>query len=178
MARPELSAELHQLHGTESQRKTSRESMHTGGKPRRPKNLSPVALEKWKEIVRFLAKRRTITPADGPLIELAAEGFARWRMLVDDIQKRGIYVQGEDGEIINPSIKYANQAENCLRAALKELGITPSSRERAKPIAPAQPKKSLTFPIPEYTLADEQAPAVETPDGEESLAAKIAKLDL
>jgi P27 family predicted phage terminase small subunit len=110
-----------------------------------PKTLSPVAQAKWKELARLLNARGTLTQADASVLEIASELYARWRMYVDDIAARGAYVEhttlNKHGETVtrlvpNPSTKLATQMENSLRATLKELGITPASREDVKPAAP------------------------------------------
>lgn len=114
-------------------------------RPRKPKHLSPVAEEKWKELVRLLSGRGTLTQADASVLEIAAELYARWRLYVDDLAARGAYVEhttvDKHGEpvtrrVLNPSAKLATQIENSLRSTLKELGITPASREDVKPAAP------------------------------------------
>jgi P27 family predicted phage terminase small subunit len=114
-------------------------------RPRMPKTLSPVAQAKWKELVRELNRRGTLTSADAGMLEVAAELYARWRLYVDDIYKRGPYIEevvlNKDSEpstrmLPNPSTKLATAMETSLRQMLKELGVTPSSRDGVKPAAP------------------------------------------
>ncbi len=155
MARPELSEDLHELKGTKSQRQTPCQSGFAGGRPRMPKTLSPLAQEKWKELVRVLNKRGTLTTADAGLLEIVSELYARWRLYNDDVQKRGAYVEQEfqdkNGEahtrsVPNPSTKLVGQMDNTLARYLIQLGITPASREKAKPTAPRPPKKDAIVP--------------------------------
>lgn len=114
-------------------------------RPRMPKTLSLVAQAKWRELVRELNRRGTLTSADAGMLELASELYARWRLYVDDLAARGPYVEhttvDKHGEtvtrqVLNPSAKLITQIENSMRAVLKELGTTPASREDVKPAAP------------------------------------------
>ncbi len=130
------------LRGTKSKAQPRAESPHTGGRPKLPKHLTPVAQEKWKELVKVLSKRGTLTKADGTLIELASETYALWRLYVADVHTRGPYVDGEP----NPSTKHCTAMENTLARYMVQLGITPASREKAKQTAPPAPKKTELVP--------------------------------
>jgi len=117
-------------------------SAHTGGKPRKPAHLSPVAEEKWAEMVKILKQRGTLTKGDGPALEIYCESFARWRAMLEEIANEGAMVESTvltssgtpiTKRIINPAVKAASQLENSLRAMLREFSATPASREKTKP---------------------------------------------
>ena len=115
-----------------------------------PKHLSAIAQEKWKEVVRLLAKRATLTRVDATALEILCVTYERWRALCDEINQYGpmvdVTVLDSSGtahtkRVQNPAAKLAAQLENSMRAMLKELSATPASREKAKPAAPEKPPK-------------------------------------
>lgn len=146
---------LHRLKGTRPTRAAVHESGYASGRPKMPKTLSPIAKAKWKEMVKQLSKRGTLTSVDSGILEIFCELWARWRMYVNDVNTRGAYVQREyvnkNGEIYtreepNPSTKLATAMENSLQRYLKEFSATPASRERTKPAAPPPPNKDAVVP--------------------------------
>lgn len=142
----------HKLTGTRSQAKPDVESTFPAGRPRMPKHLCSVAADKWRELVRLLAKRGTLTQVDSSALEIFCETFARWRGLCDEIRERGAMVDvtvldssgvAHTKRVQNPAAKLAVQLENSMRAMLKEFSATPASREKAKPAA-KEPTKDQT----------------------------------
>jgi P27 family predicted phage terminase small subunit len=123
--------------------KPTDEPVHAKGqRPKMPVHLSPIAQERWKEIVKMLHKRGTITKADGPAIEILCEQYARWRACQDEILANGVMVEeevsnGKDSiytrRSLNPACKLATMLENSMRAMLQQIGSTPASRERSRP---------------------------------------------
>jgi P27 family predicted phage terminase small subunit len=120
-----------------------------------PKHLGSVAAEKWRELVRLLAKRGTLTRVDSSALEIFCETYARWRGLCDEIHEHGamvdVTVLDNCGEphtkrVQNPAAKLAVQLENSMRAMLKEFSATPASREKSKPAALEQPKEKAASP--------------------------------
>ena len=147
-----ISDELHNLRGTRRTRADDRPSKFESGRPRMPKYLSAIAAEKWKETVRLLAKRGTLTRADATALEILCVTYERWRALCDEIREHGpmvdVTVLDSSGtahtkRVQNPAAKLAAQLENSMRAMLKELSATPASREKAKPAAPEKPPKPI-----------------------------------
>jgi len=145
--------------GRAGQRVHTPESQFPAGRPRRPKHLSPVAADKWREMVRLLTRRKTLTAADGPALEVFCEIYARWRLLVEDIQNEGVNVDDESvtksGQVIthrvvNPSCKAAAQLEGQMRLWLSSaFAQTPMSREKA---TPASRGKTKPHEWPEGTM--------------------------
>lgn len=149
MSTPRKSDYEHRLSGTTSQAKPDQTSTFAAGRPRMPKYLSPVAAEKYREIVRLLAKRGTATRLDATALEVLSVTYERWRALCDEIRQYGPMVDSvvldssgaaHTKRVQNPAAKLAAQAENSMRAMLKELSATPASREKSKPAAPPERK--------------------------------------
>lgn len=149
MSRKRKSQAEHELAGTTPEWAEQQPSQFQAGRPRMPKHLSPVAQEKWKEMVRLLAKRGVLTKVDSTALEIFCETYARWRMLLEEIQKHGALVEtvvlDNNGEphtkrVPNPASKLAAQLETSQRQMLKEFTATPASRDKAKPAAPEKPK--------------------------------------
>ena len=142
MPQPRKSIEQHRLNGTTPEYAGSAEPLFAGGKPKMPKDLSPVAAAEWKRLVRELAKRETLTKVDSSALEIYATTFARWKACVSELEKYGPVVEttwtDQSGNIHtkrteNPASKIAGRLENSMRAMLKEFSATPASREKTRP---------------------------------------------
>lgn len=146
--------EVHRLRGTRPTRAAIREATCPSGRPKKPTHLSPLASDKWDELVRLFSKRRTLTKGDGFALEILCETYARWRACLADLAERGPMVEetflSKGGEPItrrvqNPAAKLAAQMENSMRAMMREFSATPASREKAKPAQPETKKER--FPV-------------------------------
>ena len=162
MPMPRKSAKLHWLTGSKSQAQEVPESDFPAGRPRMPKYLPAIAQEKWRELVRLLGKRGTLTKVDSTAMEILCVTYERWRALCDEIRQYGPMVDtvvlDSNGEshtkrVQNPASKLAAQLETSMRAMLKELTATPASREKARPAAPEKPKD------PEKTAEEKESEA-------------------
>lgn len=149
-----LSEEVHRLKGTRPTRAAAPQEF-AAGRPSMPRHLSPIARDKWKELVRLLSQRGTLTKVDANALELYCETYQQWRACLDEIAKHGVMVNvtvtDSSGEsfskrVQNPAQKLAVQLFNALRQMLKEFAATPASREKAKPTKPAQPPKRKLEP--------------------------------
>lgn len=127
------------------------------GRPKMPPTLNPVAAERWKEMIRILRSRRTLTRADGPLLENYCVIYARWVAFCKKLDEEG--PRDADGKL-NPLAKAISALESRMQSQLQQLGCTPVSREKArqlpKPTAPIDPMEA-TFG------RDIPAPAPEAP---------------
>ena len=186
------------MRGTRPSRAAAaKESAVVSGRPKMPKHLSPVARDKWKELVRDLSARGTLTKADASALELYCETYAQWRACLEEVLKYGVMVEttvtDSSGEsftkrVQNPAQKLAIQLQNSLRQMLKELGFTPASREKAKPAKPAKPKNTAPKPgtaawyaeqaeEPEAPAEEPSGPQAEPLDDMEDVDAALAALD-
>jgi len=151
MPRMAKTLQQHLLQGTQPQGATVTASPFAAGRPKMPKDLSPVAQAEWKRIVGQLKKRGTLTKVDASAIEVYARTFAQWRAFCEEVETRGPMIDepivNKDGDVTgtrrvqNPAAKLAVQLGNALRQYQKEFSATPASRERAKPAAKIRPPK-------------------------------------
>ncbi len=65
------------------------------------------------------------------LVTYCEEGWARWVMANDDIQRNGIKQMGAmGGDVRNPSVQVARDAAMLMLRLSQEFGFTPSARSR------------------------------------------------
>ena len=155
MGRPQLSDALHALKGTKARPNQrgehDKEPQTVGGRPRCPAFIKadPDAFLAWKDVVRLLKKRRTISAGDAPTLAVYSVVYSKWIRATKDIAERGFEVtvtktnkQGEEYEIEVPnvSVRIATDCERQLLALAKALGLTPDTREKIKPTK-ADPEK-------------------------------------
>ncbi len=113
----------------------------------KPDFLSPVAAQKWDELVAIMEAEGRITQSDGPWLEVTSEAYAeyiRWRAEAQGaplIHEKDLY--DKEGNLLGTDIKaHPAQQQHRLswetyRKLLAEGGLTPSSRARAAvPIDP------------------------------------------
>lgn len=134
----------HLLHGTVPQGKVERPSVYQGGRPKFAKHLSPAARKEVKRITRILESRGTVTEGEFAVLALYGEVYSRWvactTQIGDDLMVT-TQVTDNNGNLrtvtrLNPLLKIAQQCEARLQSLLKDLGLTPGSREKVKPTAP------------------------------------------
>ena len=151
-----LPEELHRLKGSRPTRAAApTDSKFKAGRPRMPKYFDDDEKECWREIVRLLAARGTLSPGDAPNIGLYAETKARHVRLMRELKQYGEMVDTvvldssgnpHTKRVANPASKLATSLANALRGMLKELCATIASREHAKPTAPPAPKEREKTP--------------------------------
>jgi P27 family predicted phage terminase small subunit len=116
-------------------------------RPRLPKHLSQEAVVVWKQTVKLMRQRGTISAGDVPALEVYAEVSARWQAAKKDVATRGIVVtvikQDKQGneyatEVTNPCLAIVQDCERQLLSLAKALGLTPDTRERVKPTGRAK----------------------------------------
>ncbi len=141
MPRPAKTIRQHLLHGTVPQGTPDKPSQFSGGRPKYPKHLSPVARAEFKRAVQLLEQRKTITPGDYTTLAVYAEVFARWIQAKNEIGDELMIetqVTDNNGNLrtvrrLNPLLKVAEQCEGRMLALVKALGLTPVDRERSRP---------------------------------------------
>jgi P27 family predicted phage terminase small subunit len=148
MSFPPLSRDVQKMKGERFTRAVEKPIVSEAGRPRLPRHLCPEAVLAWREAVRLLRKRGTLTAGDAPTLEVFAETKARWIQAKKDLAERGLQItytvldkngQAHEREKTNPNLKIAEFAEKQLLALAKALGLSPDSREKIKP--PKTPKK-------------------------------------
>jgi phage terminase small subunit len=152
--RPRLSDHDAWLKGTPSKSAGARESVFAFGKPKKPKDLSPVASTEWDRVVKQLIKRKVSTALDASALESYCRTFALWRgfmieaelnPMIDEpvLDKNGVVHQRR---ITNPAAKHCMALGNLLARYQREFSATPASRETARPTAPPAPPKNAVIP--------------------------------
>jgi len=141
IATPRKSLERHANEGTKPhypvEDSTSR---FAAGRPAIPAHLKGPARAEFKRAVGLLEKRQTLTEADRASLEIYATVFARWlqakaqigdTLLVEStfVDKLGVE---HTTSIVNPLLAVVQNCEVRLAGFIKELGLSPSSRERTK----------------------------------------------
>ena len=129
------------------------------GRPRIPKHMSPIAVERWREMLRLLKARGVLSRIDGPALEIYCETYAQWRAYLLEIENEGAMVEtpvtNANGQpitkrIVNPAQKMATQLLNSMRGMLSQLGSTPVTRERPKPTK----ENPESAPLPKDSAGD------------------------
>jgi P27 family predicted phage terminase small subunit len=175
---PRKSLELHALNGTTPNYKTGDEPVFVGGKPKRPKDLTPEADAEWKRLVKELTKRGTLTRVDSSMLELYVRMWSRWRKvatLAEENPTTEVTWTDKNGEphskvIEHPASSMATKLENSLRHMLKELSATPASRNKTKPTAQPASKNAPPHPESKEGLALESARLQALVDAERAAA--------
>jgi P27 family predicted phage terminase small subunit len=178
MARPQIDNALHALKGTKpkpNQRgEHDREPNVNAGRPRCPAHVKsdPVAFAAFKDAVRILKKRRTVSAGDAPTLAVYAIVYSKWVKATADVNERGFEVtvtrtnkQGEtyEMEIPNVSVRIATDSERQLLMLAKALGMTPDTRERIKPTRAARDDEKTISPtsidalFPKFKFGKEKA---------------------
>ena len=150
MSRKYVSPEEHALKGTRPTRaKPEAPPISPRGRPKRPSYLNADARKEWARLLPLLETRGTLTELDGGALALHCVNFSRYLQAQREIETHGIIivatVLGSNGEPItsrkkNPACSIASECERSMRSFLRELGLTPDSRERVRPAAEQPPK--------------------------------------
>lgn len=105
------------------------------GAPDCPAHLSDHARREWSRIVSTLDKLGTLSTADYSALELYAVTHERWTKALAVINERGMtFVSGNGYEQVRPEVAVAQKAEQQLINLLKQLGLTPASREKVSAV--------------------------------------------
>lgn len=138
---PRKSLQEHELQGTEPHYSTTKISHIAPGRPYPPKFLSDVAKNKFRSLVRVLAKRRVATSGDGEVITQYVCLWERWVEANQHVRDEGCIIEQtratKTGELYtvqvpNPWLKIAQVTEKQLATLMTALGLTVSSRDKAK----------------------------------------------
>lgn len=136
-----ISPELHDLHGTMSQANPDAPPA-AAGRPRCPKDFSADEKKEFRAACKQLEARRSLTPADGPLIELVAVLRVRHRKALQKVREEGeicTYFRLDSNGQSVPQLKrnlWLDIAEDCegrITSILDRLGFTPMNRPKVQP---------------------------------------------
>jgi P27 family predicted phage terminase small subunit len=144
MARPRKSEQLHQLQGTVSQVKPVTESHVVGGRPKIPSDLDKGLRRIFKDLCRLLSERRALSKGDVELVRLYCFVYDRHRKEVAALREEGCvmtyYRLNNHGESVpqvkeNIRLKICSAAEKQMASILSQLGMTPTAKDRARPVS-------------------------------------------
>jgi len=157
--RPRESAEHFKLTGgkpSKPRTKGNDEPQVFAGRPRCPAHVKadPVAFAAFKDAVRLLRKRRTLSAGDAVTLTVYARVYSKFVRANDDVNERGFEIEvtktGKDGNpyettIPNPCVLIATNTERQLLQLAKSLGLTPDTRERVKPTKPTEGSEPVSY---------------------------------
>jgi P27 family predicted phage terminase small subunit len=137
--------EYHALTGAFDRKSRAKASEITAETPRPPFWLSKAARKEFKRVAAFLADRGTVSQADGAALTLYACSFARFITAQQDLDLSGhrikVKVLDSHGAAVevereNPSLKLVQSEAKTLLSFLRNMGMTPATREKVKPAKP------------------------------------------
>ena len=160
----------HDLAGTIPQYVAAADLPFSGGKPKRPKDLTPEAESEWKRLVKELSKRGTLTRVDSSMLELYVRMWSRWRKVAALAEANPLteisWLDKAGDEhfkaVEHPASSMSARLENSLRNMLKELSATPASRERTRPLPKAKSKNDPPPPPVEGTFLSKEETTLPT----------------
>jgi P27 family predicted phage terminase small subunit len=127
------------------------------GRPKYPKNITGEARSKFKQLVRMLQERRTVTAGDQEVLRLYAYLFDRHSRALEHVATEGEIVDVEcetklgtlyTVKKLNQWLKIAETCETKMANLLTQLGLTPRSRTQVK-ATKEEPKPEAQFPTRE-----------------------------
>jgi P27 family predicted phage terminase small subunit len=145
MPTPRKDFSTHALHGTKpSADRTPDVSSVPAGRPGIPKDISELGLRRpFKNLCALLQERRTLTNGDVELIRLfciiQARHIRNARLLNAEGELVTYYRLDSNGQSVpqvkvNLRLKVCSDAERQMAAILNQLGMTPTAKDRAKPV--------------------------------------------
>lgn len=163
MARPALDSESAKLHMRKRDiKRPSRaknaayvEMPGAGGRPKMPDGLSDEQQKLFKQIVKLLRARRTVTKGDGQIITLYVRTYTHWMRACDYVDKHGPMITEEryapgghkySVEVSNPALKLTTTLNSQCESLLKEMGMTGISRKKVEPVKSAESEQDPPTP--------------------------------
>jgi P27 family predicted phage terminase small subunit len=96
------------------------------------------AKREWRRMMTVLVPLGLYTPADRAVLAGYCESWSLYIEAMQALRRFGTVVKSPNGmPMASPYWTQARQAEESMRAAAREFGLTPSSRTRVSAGAPA-----------------------------------------
>ena len=136
---------LKKLQGTyRPDRDGGAESKLSNKKPTCPAWLDKDAKNEWRRISKDLYDAGLLRNVDGTALANYCHNYSIWKQASLLVQEKGILVITKNKNIIqNPALGIANVAARDMMKALKEFGMTPSSRARLVPDKTEEKEETL-----------------------------------
>ena len=145
MAMPRKSLEQHAIEGTKPHYDTGKQSSHIpGARPHAPQFLNDACKKKFRQLARLLEKRRVATSGDAELLTQYVVLWERWLIAQKHVSDEGSVIAeqrySKNGDpytvnVKNPWLDVAQFTEKQMAANLAALGLTVTTRDRAKQTA-------------------------------------------
>jgi P27 family predicted phage terminase small subunit len=114
-------------------RKNEREVELLTGNPVCPDYFCDFGKQAWAELTNLLSQLGTLSVADKPLLELYCVSYALFRRATEKTAEEGAVVESREGtEKLSPWATIGNRASATCQKILKQLGLTPASRNYLK----------------------------------------------
>ncbi len=152
MPMPRKSEAQHALHGTKPHDRAADLSYVPAGRPKFPKDLDSSLRPVFKRLCRLLLERRALTAGDADLIRLYCVVFDRHQRNSTKLREEGeltTYIRLDSNGVAHPQVKtnlrlkICTDAERQMAAILNQLGLTPTAKDRAKPVTGEVSKREV-----------------------------------
>ncbi len=137
--------EYRELTGAGDRKSRAKASETVAGIPRPPSWMSKAARREFRRVAAHLAARGTVSPADEQALTLYACSYSRFIIAQQDLDTNGqrirVTVLDSHGAAVevdrdNPSLKLVQAEAKTLLTFLRQMGMTPATREKIKPAKP------------------------------------------
>ena len=128
--------EIKALRGTLREKKSTPVGEALERLPRAPRRLGKAARRYWQQLGRQLVRLQILRDVDLPAFELLCDWLGRVeeiRAELDRLPPSERYMMHNRGGRVHPLMKVLQQAQAEAMKLAVEFGLTPSSRERARP---------------------------------------------
>jgi P27 family predicted phage terminase small subunit len=172
MPQPRKTELLHDLHGTRPHDRAADISHVPAGRPRFPKDLDKTLKPIFKRLSSLLQERRTLTSGDVELMRLYCFQWERHSKNVALLREEGelcTYMRLDNHGVAHPQVKtnlrlkVVTDAERMMAGILNQLGLTPVSKDRAKPTGKNEAEKAAD-PMEEFLNRKPATPFVIRPE--------------
>jgi len=144
------------LHGARPHpAKGDKPSAFEAGRPKCPQHLCEAAKTEFHRASKILGARGTETPGDFLTLCLYAEIYSRWVTAKEELHREGLRVDvivldshgvPVTSKRMNPLLKVCEACESRLLSLAKAMGLTPTDREKSKPLGTPVPKNQPPQP--------------------------------
>jgi len=143
MPMPRKSEAAHGLHGTKPHDRAADLSHVPAGRPKFPRDLDATLRPVFKRLCKLLQQRRVLTSGDVELVRLYVFQYDRHTRNAAKLREEGelcTYIRLDSNGQPHPQVKtnlrlkIVTDAERTMAAILNQLGLTPTAKDRAKPV--------------------------------------------
>lgn len=141
--------EQHILAGTyRNDRHAPPDASAPAGRPPKPKHLGDLEAAEWERLAALAESNRTLSTADGPILEAAAIAYGSLRRANDVLTAHGLTYATktpQGSEMVRPRPEVAIAAEAWRRwvTALSHFGLSPATRSKVAVAPVARPESKL-----------------------------------